>query len=72
MVMELLDRHERGNSAVFGERERAPDSYKGPERRRNHRRLLSDRRMEMRFELDKPDRRTCGGRRASDKRPNFW
>jgi hypothetical protein len=69
--MDLLDRYERGSAAVFEERARSPGSYKGPERRLDHRRQRGDRREELRFELDKPDRRARPGRRATDKRPTF-
>ena len=71
MAMDLLDRHERGNIAVFGERERTSDKYTGPERRRDHRRVLKDRRAEMRFEPGKADRRSLAGRRATDQRLTF-
>ena len=58
--------------AVFESRQSAQGAYKGPERRRSHRRSRGDRREEMRFELSKPDRRVCEGRRADDKNPKFW
>jgi hypothetical protein len=37
--------------------------YQGPDRRRTYRRLSSDRRREIRFELDKDDRRSGKDRR---------
>lgn len=70
--MDISYKNPQGRSAVFEARERAPEAYKGAERRRNHRREHGDRRVEMRFEMDKPDRRVCTGRRADDKRPAFW
>lgn len=72
MTMELLNFEERSGPAVFEERKRSSTGYKGPERRRSHRRAQRDRRMELRFELDKPDRRTSTGRRATDQRSKFW
>jgi hypothetical protein len=70
--MDLLDRGDRGGAAVFGEKPRSAEKYSGVERRLAHRRERSDRRKELRFELDKPDRRVCQGRRASDdKRPRL-
>jgi len=61
-----------GKAAVFGESPRSAAGYKGPERRRVHRRHRSDRREEMRFELDKTDRRVLAGRRSDDKKCTFW
>ncbi len=72
MTMKLQDYEPRGRSALFEEKERAPEGYKGTDRRRKHRRAHGDRREEMRFEPQKPDRRTCEGRRSDDKRPKFW
>lgn len=65
------DRPARGNSAVFEARD-CSATYNGANRRRDHRRDNSDRRQELRFEMDKPDRRKIAGRRKDDKRPNFW
>ena len=61
-----------GRAAVFGEKPRSAAAYKGPERRRKHRRGHTDRREEMRFDLDKTDRRVCAGRRSDDKQVKFW
>jgi hypothetical protein len=61
-----------GKAAVFGEKPRSAAGYKGPERRRKHRRRHSDRREEMRFDLDKTDRRVLAGRRSDDKQCKFW
>ncbi len=61
-----------GKAAVFGEKPRSAAGYKGPERRRKHRRGYTDRREEMRFDLDKTDRRVCAGRRSDDKQVKFW
>lgn len=57
---------------MFEARDPTPEAYRGAERRRLHRRGHHDRREEMRFDMDKPDRRVCSGRRAGDKRPSFW
>ena len=46
--------------------------YKGPERRKEQRRKKNDRREEIRFELDKEDRRKGAGRRKSDRDGNLW
>jgi hypothetical protein len=71
--MQFTENQRRGSSAVFGEKERSsPVGYKGAERRRRHRRDHTDRRVEMRFELDTTDRRVCTGRRADDKNIKFW
>lgn len=40
-------------------------AYKGPERRKGERRVGRDRREEIRFELDKDDRRSGKDRRKS-------
>ena len=61
-----------GKAAVFGEKPRSAAGYKGPERRRKHRRSRADRREEMRFEPDKTDRRVLAGRRSDDKKCTFW
>jgi len=41
-------------------------SWQGPERRMRHRRQTGDRRVVMRFEFDKNDRRALPGRRIGD------
>jgi len=61
-----------GKAAVFAEKPRSAAGYKGPERRRKHRRGHTDRREEMRFDLDKTDRRICAGRRGDDRQVKFW
>jgi hypothetical protein len=66
-----IDTPARGSSAVFEARE-CTTTYSGINRRRGHRRDNTDRRQELRFELDKPDRRKLAGRRKDDKRPSFW
>jgi hypothetical protein len=58
--------------ATFEEKQPSQAGYKGPERRRAHRRDHGDRRVEMRFEMDTPDRRACASRRADDQTANFW
>ena len=72
MNLQLMERYERSRPAVFGEVERPKASYTGTERRRQTRRHQRDRREELRFELDKTDRRVCEGRRAEDKTLKFW
>ncbi len=42
------------------------DDYKGPEHRVDHRRTISDRRQDIRFEPDKENRRKIHGRRKMD------
>ena len=46
--------------------------YMGQERRRVDRRQSSDRRVDVRFEVDKNDRRQKSGRRHNDAAPKFW
>jgi len=46
--------------------------YKGAERRRRQRRGATDRRAEMRFDLNNPDRRVSEGRRVDDLRKYYW
>lgn len=41
--------------------------YKGPERRKFSRRSVADRRKEIRWEPNNPNRRQTAGRRASDQ-----
>lgn len=41
--------------------------YKGPERRKLSRRQIAERRKEIRWEPDKPNRRESKGRRAVDQ-----
>jgi hypothetical protein len=72
MTTLFTERQPRGGSAVFEEKPRSAVAYKGAERRRRHRRGQADRRLEMRFELDKADRRVSAGRRADDKNIRFW
>ncbi len=50
----------------------AKKKYVGPERRRDNRRSGHDRRLDVRFELSKEDRRQTHGRREDDKSPDFW
>ena len=46
--------------------------YMGQERRRDNRRQSKDRRDDVRFELDKSDRRENPGRREDDAAATFW
>ena len=72
MDLQLVERYERSGPAVFGEVERPKQRYTGVERRRKNRRAQSDRRQELRFELDTTDRRVSTGRRADDNDIKFW
>ena len=45
--------------------------YNGPERRKEIRRKNQDRRKDIRFEIDKEDRRQSPGRRKDDHDPWF-
>lgn len=47
-------------------------SYTGVERRKHNRRSGKERRTDVRFELDKTDRRQNEGRRADDHTPKYW
>jgi hypothetical protein len=72
------------NKALFEARDVSPASYDpkdsnsptkkymGPERRRENRRSGHDRRQDVRFELNKEDRRKTQGRRRDDETPKFW
>ncbi len=46
--------------------------YMGEERRRANRRAGTDRRGDVRFDLDKTDRRQNKGRREDDFTPDYW
>ncbi len=46
--------------------------YQGQERRMENRRKGRDRRVDVRFNITKPDRRETVGRRAEDVLPKFW
>ena len=46
--------------------------YLGQERRRGNRRQSNDRRNDVRFEINKTDRREDHGRREEDSAPTFW
>lgn len=48
------------------------DSYQGPERRREQRRRIVDRRQMIRWEPDKEDRRLDDGRRKDDIQIPYW
>lgn len=63
------DTHQRGKSAVFEARETTATTYNGVNRRREQRRSIEDRRLEMRFQMD---RRVVAGRRDDDKQPQFY
>jgi len=53
-------------------REAIMADYTGPERRHGERRVLADRRAEVRWEPGKDDRRQNPGRRKTDRDPTFW
>lgn len=46
--------------------------YMGEERRRKNRRERADRRVDVRFDLTKSDRRKSDGRRETDATVRFW
>lgn len=48
------------------------DKYLGPEARRYTRRVLADRRAEVRFDINSADRRQSAGRRSDDIGVNFY
>jgi hypothetical protein len=70
------------DKALFGSREASPISseindvhakkYMGQERRRVDRRQQTDRRDDVRFEMNSSDRRQKEGRRHNDAAPKFW
>jgi hypothetical protein len=70
------------DKALFGSRETSPISseindvhakkYMGQERRRVDRRQQTDRRDDVRFEVNSSDRRQKEGRRHNDAAPKFW
>ena len=48
------------------------NTHRGSERRHGQRRQVGERRIEIRWEPDKDDRRHGVGRRQSDVAPKFW
>ncbi|MDC0362273.1 hypothetical protein OAN12_04445 [Halioglobus sp.] len=60
-----------GSSAKGKTLDNTKKPYTGKERRRLNRRARQDRRCDIRFELDKSDRRKNSGRRESDSSPTF-
>ena len=54
------------------QREAIMADYTGPERRHGERRVLADRRAEVRWAPGKDDRRQNPGRRKTDRDPTFW
>ena len=48
------------------------EKYLGPEQRRTNRRKATERREDVRFEIEKIDRREKQGRRSDDKSPTFY
>lgn len=59
-------------TASSGVGEPRTTKYMGQERRRNDRRQYQDRREDVRFEVDKDDRREKPGRREGDTDTKFW
>ena len=53
-------------------KEKPAEPYLGEERRKGHRRQTPDRRADVRFEMNKEDRRKNPGRRKEDKRGGLW
>jgi hypothetical protein len=70
------------DKALFGSRDTSPvtsgindvpgKEYTGQERRRVDRRQITDRRDDVRFEVNTSDRRQKEGRRHNDAAPKFW
>jgi hypothetical protein len=58
--------------SVFDKTEPKKLPYVGKERRMESRRKAGDRRVDIRFDLSKPDRRIYDGRRIEDVRLRFW
>lgn len=58
--------------ATYGPDRKSSKSYAGLERRRRNRRNGADRRQEIRFEINKDDRRKNPGKRHNDITPKFW
>ncbi len=58
--------------ATFGADETKPAKYLGPEGRRGNRRTTTERRAEVRFELNSADRRVKTGRREDDVSITFY
>ena len=48
------------------------EKYDGVDRRMENRRQGTDRRVDVRFNITKQDRRESAGRRAEDVLPKFW
>jgi hypothetical protein len=86
-MLELIEIEEEDGAmppdkALFGSRETSPISseindvhaknYMGQERRRVDRRQQTDRRDDVRFEMNSSDRRQKEGRRHNDAAPKFW
>ena len=67
----LFESHDTG-PATSEINEAHVKKYMGQERRRVDRRQSSDRRVDVRFEVDKNDRRQKNGRRHNDAAPKFW
>ena len=51
---------------------RSKRKYMGEERRRKNRRASLERRAEVRFDLNKNERRKADGRRETDAMVKFW
>ena len=70
------------DKALFGSRDTNPvtsgihdvpgKKYTGQERRRVDRRQTTDRRGDVRFDMNTSDRRQKEGRRHNDAAPKFW
>ncbi len=70
-VFESKDTHP--NFALAEENGEDPETYKGPERRREDRRANQERRGEVRFDLKATDRReNPGGRRQGDVSVKYY
>jgi hypothetical protein len=60
------------DSFVLDVAEPEKEKYEGVDRRMESRRQGTDRRIDVRFNITKQDRRELVGRRADDVLPKFW
>lgn len=60
------------DSFVLDLEEPKTEEYEGVDRRMESRRQKKDRRVDVRFNITRQDRRESPGRRAEDVLPKFW
>ena len=65
MELELVDKSEYDKDNKSTEEKKEAEPYDGPERRVAERRCGHDRRQEVRFQLEKPERRSGKDRRRA-------